>query len=123
MSLKIYDTMVPQGGYPAVKAEHVEMPDGTRLDDLTTVYPVVAGAAELQPDRFYDFGEVSALAVTLAEVDDNLAHEYCFEFIPTAGFTGLTISPEVRWGCDPQYPVGKTCQVSILRGLAVMICA
>ena len=144
MALKIYDTMVPQGDYPAVKAEHVGMADGTKLDDLLAAanlkaaemeraiedlenqgdaYPVAAGAAELQPETYYCFGEVSALAVTLAAVEDGLAHEYCFEFIPKAGFTGLTISPEVRWGYEPQYPAGKTCQVSILRGVAVMICA
>ena len=30
--LKIWDTVEPQGEYPAVKAEHVEMPDGSRLN-------------------------------------------------------------------------------------------
>lgn len=37
MALKIYDTLVPQGDYPAVKAENVEMPDGTKLSDLEMV--------------------------------------------------------------------------------------
>ena len=34
MALKIYDTLAPQGDYPAVKAESVEMPDGARLSDF-----------------------------------------------------------------------------------------
>ena len=34
MALKIYDTLAPQGSYPAVKAEAVEMPDGTRLSEF-----------------------------------------------------------------------------------------
>lgn len=34
MALKIYDTLAPQGDYPAVKAESVEMPDGSRLSDF-----------------------------------------------------------------------------------------
>ena len=34
MALKIYDTLAPQGDYPAVKAESVEMPDGTRLSQF-----------------------------------------------------------------------------------------
>jgi hypothetical protein len=34
MALKIYDTFAPQGEYPAVKAEDVEMPDGSRLSDF-----------------------------------------------------------------------------------------
>ena len=34
MALKIYDTLVPQGDYPAVKAEDVLMPDGKKLSEL-----------------------------------------------------------------------------------------
>lgn len=34
MALKIYDTLVPQGNYPAVNAANVEMPDGTTLDEF-----------------------------------------------------------------------------------------
>lgn len=125
MSIELIDKIKPKNGkdFPLVDAEDVLMPDGKRLDELTTAYPVTEGADVLQPDRYYDFGEVSSLAVTLAEVDDGLAHEYCFEFIPKEDFAGLTISPEVSWACEPQYPMGKTCQVSVLRGVAVMICA
>lgn len=35
MALKIYDTFAPQGNYPAVNAEDVAMPDGTRLSDFS----------------------------------------------------------------------------------------
>lgn len=34
MALKIYDTLVPQGNYPAVNAAYVAMPDGTTLDEF-----------------------------------------------------------------------------------------
>lgn len=34
MALKIYDTIQTQGDYPAVTADQVEMPDGTRLDNF-----------------------------------------------------------------------------------------
>lgn len=34
MALNTYDTFEPQGEFPAVKAEDVEMPDGKRLSDL-----------------------------------------------------------------------------------------
>ena len=34
MALNTYDTFAPQGDFPAVKAEDVEMPDGKRLSDL-----------------------------------------------------------------------------------------
>lgn len=35
MALKIYDTLAPQGNYPAVNAADVAMPDGTRLSDFS----------------------------------------------------------------------------------------
>lgn len=123
MALKIYDTLVPQGDYPAVKAEDVEMPDGTRLDALSTVIPVVEGAEELLPDRFYVFGEVSTLRVTLVETDDGLAHEYCFEFVAAEDFEGFDITPAPVWNAEIQIVPGKTHQVSILRGIGVMVCA
>lgn len=121
MALKIYDTFKPQGDYPAVNAEDVLMPDGTRLDEMKPAYPVTDGVAELQPETYYDFGEVSTLAVTLAETDDKLAHEYCFEFVPADGFEGFSITPEPRWNAEIQIVPGKTHQVSILRGIGVMV--
>lgn len=110
------------GSFALVDAADVEMPDGTRLSELSTAPNVVEGTTELQPDTYHVFGEVSTLSVTLVEADDGKAHEYCFEFIPTEGFTSLTITPNVRWLVDPQYPVGKKCLVGIVRGMAVMGC-
>lgn len=125
MAVEVIDTIKPKNGgdFPIVEAEDVRMPDGTRLSDLSTTPKLADGASEIQPDRYYVFGEISGLDLTLVEADDGKAHEYCFEFIPAEDFTGLTITPEVRWVSEPQYPAGKTCQVSILRGLAVMGCA
>lgn len=109
MALKVYDTLDPQGDYPAVLAKDV----GMAIQD---------GAAIIEPGIYYQFGEVDALDLTLAEKNNGLAHEYLFEFIPSEGFTGLTITPEPRWIGEPQYPVGKRCIVSVQMGLAVMGC-
>jgi hypothetical protein len=124
MALKIYDTLKPQGDYPAVNAEDVQMTDGKRLSDWNTAYPVVDGVSSqtLEPETFYQFGEVSELSVTISDKGDGLAHEYVFEFIPTDGFTEPTISPNVLWVSEPQYPVGKKCIVSVCMGMAVMGC-
>lgn len=54
MALKIYDTMVPQGDYPAVKAEHVQMPDGTKLSDL-----VIQVVTQEEYDALVDAGTVN----------------------------------------------------------------
>ena len=123
MPTLIIDTFKPKnnGKFPVVEAEDVAMPDGTRLSELSVSYPLSDAANVLEPEQYYVFGEVNSLAVTLAEVDDGKIHEYCFEFIPTEDFTELTITPEPRWVRDPQYPAGKTCQVSIVRGVGVMI--
>lgn len=120
MGLKIYDTLAPQGNYPAARAEDIQMPDGSRLSAFNPVFPVEPGAGVLEPEKFYDFGSVAELAVTLAEKHDGKAHEYWLRFEPQEGFAGLTISPEVKWVSEPQYPVGKTCVVGICMGMAVM---
>lgn len=122
MALKIYDTLAPQGNYPAVNAADVEMPDGSRLSEFNPTYPVEAGVSgqTIEPERHYVFGSVAELDVTLAQKDDNKAHEYWFDFEPTEGFAGLTITPEPRWMVEPQYPAGKRCMVGIVMGMAVM---
>lgn len=79
--------------------------------------------AELEPDEYRVFGEVNGLTVNLIPTDDDKAHEYMFEFIPTATFKGMAITPEVRFPITPQFAAGKVHQVSILRGIGVMISA
>lgn len=113
------------GTFPVADACDIEMPDGTRLSEFRSVYPVVDGdgVATLQPETYYTFDEVSHLSVILDNPADNLAHEFTFEFIPTEDFDGLTVTPPVSWVAEPQYPAGKTVQVSILRGIGVMACA
>ena len=124
MALKLYDTLTPAGDYPLVDAKDVLMPDNTRLSEQTGAsYPIVTEGTELHPETYYAFGEVSSLNLTLVETEDGKAHEFYFEFIPAEDFSGLTIMPEPKWVVDPQWPVGKTCQVSIVRGVGVSACA
>lgn len=89
----------------------------------TTFYEIAEGATEIEPGKYYVFGEVDSLNITLVETDTAVAGEYCFEFTPSRNFSSLTITPTPGWANLPQYPAGKTCQVSILRGIGVMICA
>lgn len=123
MALKLYDGITPSGDFALVDAADVEMPDGSRLSELSVSYPVQGAQTVLQPERYYVFGQVDSLTVTLAEEDGTAAHEYCFEFIPSENFTQMTVTPTPKWASEPQYPAGKTCQVSILRGIGVMVCA
>lgn len=125
MAIEVISKIKPKGNrdFAIVDAEDVQMPDGSRLSDSTFAYPIAQGAAELEPEKYYVFGSVSSLSVTLAEVDDGKAREYCFEFDAAEGFEGLTITPAPKWATEQQVVPGKTHQVSILRGLAVMVCA
>ena len=93
-------------------------------DDISGAnYPIVDGVAELQPDTYYVFDEVDELSVTLVDIDDGKVHEHCFEFKASDNFTTLTITPEPNWATPPQYIPGKTHQVTILRGIGVIVCA
>lgn len=117
----------PKGGgtFPMVDAVDIDMGDDVRLpevlDDIrdSMAYSIVEGDHEIKPEHYHVFGEVESLAVTLVELDDEKAHEYVFEFTPADGFAGLTIYPAPVWLGDPQFPIGKPCIVSIVRGKAV----
>lgn len=93
------------------------------LGDISVSYPIETEGTELQPETYYAFGEVGSLSVSLLEPNDGKVHEYCFEFIPSNEFSGLTIEPAPKWANDPQFVAGKTCQVSIIRGIGVTVSA
>ena len=106
--LKFYNTETKQWEY---------------ADNLSTSYPIVSDVTQLYPEHYHVFGVVDSLSLNLVDPGDNKAHEYCFEFTPSAKFTTMSIIPVPKWVNEPQFPAGKTCQVSILRGIGVMICA
>lgn len=87
----------------------------------STIPDILPGAPVLEPETYYEFGSVDSLEVTLAEKVDGKAHEYMFEFVPGESFQGLTITPEPQWIKAPQYPAGRRCVVSIIRGVGVTI--
>lgn len=121
MAVFVLGTVKPKNGKsPVAEAQDILMPDGSRLSDFDSVAPVVPGTAVLEPETYYVFGTVEELAVTLEQKDDGKAHEFTFEFIPSADFRGMVITPEPVWLREPQYPAGRRCIVSIVRGLAVM---
>lgn len=126
MAIELISKIKPKGGgtFAMVDAEDVEMSDGTRLSDNSLgSYKIVQGNNTIEPGKYYVFGEVSSLDVTLVENDNGMAQEYCFEFVAASDFTTLTITPEPRWATIARVIPGNIHQVSILRGIGVMICA
>lgn len=99
-----------------------ELCEGSGGSGGSGIPPIVENSErDIEPETYHVYGEVSELSVNLIQKDDGKLHEYCFEFIPTADFTGLTITPEVSWANAPIYLAGMTCQVSVLRGVAIMV--
>ena len=95
------------------------------LAEFSVSYPIETSGTELQPETYYVFGSVDSLSVTLVDPNDGKVHEYCFEFKPSASFKeeSLSITPKPNWANQLQFAEGKTCQVSIMRGIGVMVCA
>lgn len=87
-------------------------------------YPVVGmteAAAELLPNIYYRWGEVTALTVTLGAEIAGITNEYCFEFVSGETATTLTVPDTIRWAQEPSIEAGKTYQVSILNQIGVII--
>lgn len=88
--------------------------------DKTATENVAEDTKELQPNKYYIFGEVATLTITLAAGEENVLAEYMFEF--TSGTTPTTLSlPEgIKWIGESTIEASKTYQVSIVNNIAVM---
>lgn len=137
-TIELISGLVPKnnGDFPLVQAKDVAMPDGSRLSDMTSgAYPIVdASTTEIpsiedgtvkaiSPETYYLFGEVDSLIVYPVEPNDGKMHEFCFEFIPSNNFEGFSVYGGCKWATEAQFTAGKTCQVSIMHGIGVMISA
>lgn len=88
------------------------------------VEQVTGGAAILQPDKLYDFGEVATLAVGFEAPAEGNAANYAFQFkSPADAPTTITMPDSVVFPVesDSMFNVkaGRTYQVTILNNLAV----
>ena len=88
------------------------------------VEQVTGGAAILQPDKLYDFGEVANLAIGFEAPLEGNAANYAFQFkSPANAPTTITMPDSVVFPVesDSMFSVkaGRTYQVTILNGLAV----
>lgn len=80
------------------------------------VYPVLSSGNVLRPNTFYDFGEVSALSLTLEAPLAGLTTEYLFAFRTGATSAPLSLPANVRWtgGAPLSITAGKSYLVAIL---------
>lgn len=87
------------------------------------VVTIEGGAAILQPDKLYDFGEVSQLLVGFETPLEGKAANYAFQFkSPTAAPTSVTMPDSVVFPVESDsifnVKAGRTYQVTILNNLA-----
>lgn len=86
---------------------------------------VEGGAAILQPDKFYMFGEVAQIALDFAPVADaKNAAVYAFQFTsPADAPTTITMPDYIKFPKESDsmlnIKVGTTYQINIVEGLAV----
>lgn len=77
---------------------------------------------EIEPNKFYKFGEVTELNLTLAEITDNTQlNEFTFEFISGSTATTLTLPNTVKWIETPTIEANKIYQCSIVDNIGVLL--
>ena len=76
---------------------------------------------EIEPNKFYKFGEVSSLNITLAAITDtSVLNEFMFEFISGTTATTLTLPNAVKWLETPSIESNKTYQCSIVNNIGIL---
>lgn len=77
---------------------------------------------EIQTNKFYKFGEVSSLNITLAAITDtSVLNEYMFEFISGSTATTLTLPNAIKWLETPSIEANKIYQCSIVNNIGVLL--
>lgn len=77
---------------------------------------------ELQPNKFYKFGEVTELNLSLAEITDNTQlNEFMFEFISGETATTLTLPDTIKWSETPSIEANKIYQCSIVNNIGLIV--
>lgn len=88
--------------------------------DKTATENVIEDTKELQPNKYYIFGEVATLTITLAAGEENVLAEYMFEFTSGTTPTILSLPEDIKWIGESTIEASKTYQVSIVNNIAVM---
>ncbi len=77
---------------------------------------------QIQPNKFYKFGEVTELNLTLAEITDTTQlNEYMFEFTSGSTATTLTLPDTIKWLETPTIESNKIYQCSIVDNIGVLL--
>lgn len=117
----IYIKNLNTGKY--VKLPTVQGKDGTNGKNYSVeIVESTSNTQEIQSNKFYKFGEVSSLNITLAAITDtSVLNEYMFEFISGSTATTLTLPNTIRWLETPSIEANKIYQCSIVDNIGVLL--
>lgn len=117
----IYIKNLNTGKY--VKLPTVQGKDGTNGKNYSVeIVESTSNTQEIQTNKFYKFGEVSTLNITLAAITDTTQlNEYMFEFISGSTATTLTLPNTIKWLETPTIESNKIYQCSIVDNIGVLL--
>ncbi len=117
----IYIKNLNTGKY--VKLPTVQGKDGTNGKNYSVeIVESTSNTQEIQTNKFYKFGEVSTLNITLAAITDTTQlNEYMFEFISGSTATTLTLPNAIKWLETPSIESNKIYQCSIVNNIGVLL--
>ena len=97
--------------------------DGTNGKNYSVeIVESTSNTQEIQSNKFYKFGEVSSLNITLAAITDtSVLNEYMFEFTSGSTATTLTLPNTIRWLETPSIEANKTYQCSIVNDIGILV--
>lgn len=97
--------------------------DGTNGKNYSVeIVESTSNTQEIQTNKFYKFGEVSTLNITLAAITDTTQlNEYMFEFISGSTATTLTLPNTIKWLETPTIEANKIYQCSIVDNIGVLL--
>lgn len=105
---------IPDVGQLATKTELSSKANKVSVENVSE------NTKELQPNKYYIFGEMETLTLTLAAGEENKLSEYMFEFTSGTTPTTLTLPESVKWMGNNTIEASKTYQVSIVNNIAVL---
>lgn len=88
--------------------------------DKISVENVSENTKEIQPNRYYVFGEMTNLNITLAAGEEGKLSEYMFEFTSGSTATVLSLPETIKWIGSNSIEPNRTYQVSIVNNIAVI---
>lgn len=79
-------------------------------------------AFTIEPNKFYVWGSVSSLDITLGTPSDSSVYnEYLFQFTSGSTATTLSLPSSVKWQSEPKVEANKTYQVSIVDNIGLIV--